>query len=168
MTDASLMTVHLARSAFKALSNDSPQKRSTVITERGGLVRVGLKAMGHVDIESLLLRIGINIRHGLVCTRAVTDHQLVTLLVKYAIANLALITLLAKTPNKLMAMGAVSRLLEEASHELVAIDLVDLLALQSTATLGGSFGFHECTIGRISFLEDDFHAYSSCGLQIEP
>ena len=60
--------------------------------------------------------------------------------------TLALVALLAKAPDELLAVGAVRGLAEETRHKLVAVDLVDLLALEGTATLGRRLGLDEVAI----------------------
>ena len=57
--------------------------------------------------------------------------------------TLALVALLAKSPNKLLAVRAVGWLAEKARHELVAVDLMDLLLLQSTASHRRRLGLDE-------------------------
>ena len=53
------------------------------------------------------------------------DDHLVAPLVDHAGAHLALVALLAKTPDEISTVGTEGGLLQVDSHELVTIDLVD-------------------------------------------
>jgi hypothetical protein len=58
-----------------------------------------------------------------------------------------LISLLAKTPDEFLAVRTVGGLREMSGHELVAVNLMDFLALQSTAPPRSNSRLNESTIG---------------------
>lgn len=82
------------------------------------------KAVRNVDVEPFGQLLCFNAVFG--TARTLAKNSLVTTLMDGTVANLALVALIAKTPEKFRTERAKRRRLEERLDELVTFDLEDL------------------------------------------
>eukprot|EP00035_Acanthoeca_spectabilis_P020547 m.433484 g.433484 ORF g.433484 m.433484 type:complete len:245 (-) comp17581_c0_seq1:1445-2179(-) len=145
LTRAPTMTVHLAGLALEPLGIETPEERATVVAERRALVVLRMELVRDVNLEALLQLIRL-FPEGFgrdISARAGVDHRLVALLVQDQGAQLALVALLPKPPQEVLAVRAESRLPKEAGSETMVVDDVDLSALHCAATRLDHVPFHK-------------------------
>eukprot|EP00048_Salpingoeca_helianthica_P009916 m.142572 g.142572 ORF g.142572 m.142572 type:complete len:503 (+) comp14974_c15_seq5:472-1980(+) len=128
--------VHIAAAgvALQALVVETPEQGAAVVAESWRLVVVPAEAMGNVQPESLLHQLVVTAEAFVrcVCTRAAGKHILMAALVQGQVTQLALVALLAKTPNKVFAVTTEGELAKEASHELVVVHHMHFAPLHRT------------------------------------
>ena len=167
---ASFVNIHLTDFALETLSGDAVEHGATVITKGKFHVIMNFKPVRNIDLEP---RPGAFLPALALEPRTLRDDHLVAPLVDNTGADLALVTLLTKTPNEIPTVRTEGWLLQVDSHELVAIDLVDPTSESHSPLVSPAFFFLKGSAGLILFvlgrpLELNLDVKFSIGLQIQP